>query len=58
MEIDTRVGFIFGLFCFFFGSLLGYSFATHQQKTDVYECEKDLPRSVHCKLIAVPVDKN
>lgn len=30
----------------------------HEKFAELSECEKELPRNVSCKIIAVPVDKN
>lgn len=27
-------------------------------ETAIKECEKDLPRSQHCKIVALPIDKD
>lgn len=53
----------------FVGAMIGLltlSFFINQSQTSFYnivtkaieECEKDLPRSQHCKMIAIPVDKD
>ena len=42
----------------FMGFALGTDYGRQEGKVAVAECEKELPRNVHCKIIAVPVDKN
>lgn len=49
---------IFFIFFSFMGGLMGHSIGTYREKMAILECEKDLPRNVNCKIIAVPVDKN
>jgi|LakMenE18May11ns_1017448.scaffolds.fasta_scaffold9924598_6 hypothetical protein len=43
---------------FIFGGLAGYMVGDYDRKVAVTECQKELPRNVNCKIIAVPVDKN
>ena len=40
------------------GGLFGYQVGSSEKQEAVMECEKELPRNVHCKIIAVPVDRN
>jgi hypothetical protein len=56
MNIISNVSFI--IFFAFTGYMLGHGMASHDTKIAIKECEKELPRNVHCKMIAVPVDKN
>lgn len=42
----------------FAGFALGADYGRQEGKVAVAECEKELPRNVHCRIIAVPVDKN
>ena len=46
------------LISLFFGGLCGYMVGDYERKVTVTECQKELPRNVNCKIIAVPVDKN
>jgi hypothetical protein len=41
-----------------FGGIIGYSAGSFEAKEAIAECQKELPRNVNCKIIAVPVDKN
>ena len=50
--------FILIFFFGFLGLLFGYQFGEANAKQAIQECEKELPRNVNCKLIAVPADKN
>ena len=54
---NTFVGF-FMVFSFLFGGLGGYIWGDYESKVAITECQKELPRNVNCKIIAVPVDKN
>jgi len=56
MNIISNVSFI--IFFAFTGYMLGHGMASHDTKIAIKECEKELPRNVHCTMIAVPVDKN
>jgi len=47
----------FALFTFI-GALFGYNAGAYTANKAIAECEKTLPRNVHCTIIAVPVDKN
>ena len=40
------------------GVSAGYLLGKDNERTLRIECEKELPRNVSCKIIAVPVDKN
>lgn len=40
------------------GVCAGYLFGKDNERSLRIECEKELPRNVSCKIIAVPVDKN
>jgi hypothetical protein len=48
----------FYFFALFVGSLLGFSVGTFDAREAVTECQKELPRNVECRIIAVPIDKN
>jgi hypothetical protein len=50
--------FILYFFAFVVGVLLGYSTGDFEAREAIEECQKELPRNVNCKVIAVPVDKN
>ena len=56
--MDDKITFLFMLFCGFIGFLFGHSFGQNEAKMAIEECQKELPRNVNCKIIAVPVDKN
>lgn len=48
----------FYFFAIVIGCLLGFSIGTYDAREAIAECQKELPRNVECKIIAVPVDKN
>jgi hypothetical protein len=48
----------FAVFFAFTGYILGHGIGTNDMEIAIKECEKELPRNVNCKIIAVPVDKN
>jgi hypothetical protein len=50
--------FILYFFAFVVGCLLGYSTGNFNEREAIEACEKELPRNVNCKVMAVPVDKN
>ncbi len=50
--------FILMLFFAFVGSLFGFQFGQYESKQAIEECQRELPRNINCKVIAVPVDKN
>jgi hypothetical protein len=54
---ETFTAFVAAI-CFIFGGLAGYMTGDYERKVAVTECQKELPRNVHCTIIAVPVDKN
>ncbi len=56
MNSVVHVSFV--VFFAFTGYVLGHGIGTDDMKIAIKECEKELPRNVHCKMIAVPVDKN
>ncbi len=56
MNTVFNAGFI--IFFAFTGYMLGHGMASDDAKVAIQECEKELPRNVNCKMIAVPVDKN
>jgi hypothetical protein len=31
---------------------------TQRVKVEIEQCERDLPRSQHCRIVALPVDKD
>lgn len=39
------------------GGIFGYGIGTNENKIAITECEKPLPRTQHCTMIAVPVDR-
>ena len=53
-------GIVFVFFAVFasMGGIFGYGMGTSEMKAVIKECEKELPRNVECKIIAVPVDKD
>ena len=54
---DGFVG-IFLVFSMLFGGFGGYMIGDYNSRQAITECQKELPRNVNCKIIAVPVDKN
>ncbi len=56
--MDDMPNIILVLFFAFIGSLFGFHFCQYESKKAIEECQKELPRNVHCTIIAVPVDKN
>ena len=56
--MEDKITFVFMMLFAFLGSLIGYGVGTSDNKIAIQECEKELPRNVNCKMIAVPVDKN
>lgn len=54
---DGVVIIFFAVFAFI-GGLFGHNIGTYDMKAAIKECEKELPRNVECKIIAVPVDKD
>ena len=48
----------FYFFAIFVGVLFGYSIGTYDAREAIAECQKELPRNVECRIIAVPIDKN
>jgi len=55
--MEDKVTFVFMFFFAFIGSLFGYQFGQSEAKQAIEECQKELPRNINCKVIAVPVDK-
>jgi hypothetical protein len=55
--MDDKVTFVFMFFFAFIGGLFGYQFGQIEAKQAIEECQKELPRNINCKVIAVPVDK-
>jgi hypothetical protein len=56
--MEDKVTFVFMLFFAFVGGLFGFQFGQYESKQAIEECQKELPRNINCKVIAVPVDKN
>lgn len=56
--MNDGITIVFFLFFTFIGGMIGYSLGKDEAKEAIATCEKELPRNVHCKIIAVPVDKN
>ena len=55
--MNDGVVFVFIAVFAFNGGLIGYGMGTSETKAIIKECEKELPRNVECKIIAVPIDK-
>ena len=55
--MDDGVAILFFVIFTFVGALFGHHMGTYESKDIKRECEKELPRNVECKIIAVPVDK-
>lgn len=55
--MDDGIVFVFIAVFAFLGGLFGYGMGTSETKAIIKECEKELPRNVQCKIIAVPIDK-
>jgi len=56
--MNAVINVTFAVFFAFTGYILGHGIGTDDANIAIKECEKELPRNVHCKMIAVPVDKN
>ena len=56
-DMNDGVVFVFIAVFAFMGGLFGYGMGTSETKAIIKECEKELPRNVECKIIAVPIDK-
>lgn len=56
--MSDGITFVFLAFFAFIGGLYGHNIGASEAKQAIAECEKTLPRNVHCTIIAVPVDKN
>lgn len=56
--MEDKITFIFMLFFAFIGGLFGFQFGQGEAKQAIEECQKELPRNINCKIIAVPVNKN
>ena len=55
---DAGVISFFMAICFGFGVFGGYMMGDYDRRIAIIECQKQLPRDVYCKIIAVPVDRN
>jgi Na+-transporting methylmalonyl-CoA/oxaloacetate decarboxylase gamma subunit len=55
---DTGITVVFLILCLLIGAIGGYGMGSNENKVALAECEKDLPRSQHCTMIAIPVDQN
>ncbi len=42
------------ILCFAIGAAIGAGIIQQQEKEIIQQCEAELPRNQHCKLIAVP----
>ena len=56
--MDDGIVFVFFAVFAFMGGLFGYGIGTSEMKAAIKECEKELPRNVQCKIIAVPGENN
>lgn len=56
--MDNSVPVFFFMIFLIIGILFGFNAGTYESKEAIKECEQTLPRDVHCKIIAVQVDKN
>ena len=56
--MDDGITFVFFAVFAVVGGIFGYGFGQNEAKVAITECQKELPRNVNCKIIAVPVDKN
>ncbi len=56
--MNAVINVTFAVFFAFTGYILGHGIGTNDMEIAIKECEKELPRNVNCKIIAVPVDKN
>jgi hypothetical protein len=56
--MDDGITFVFFAVFAIIGGIFGYGFGQNEAKVAITECQKELPRNVNCKIIAVPVDKN
>jgi hypothetical protein len=54
---DFWAGFVCGLMMFMLLSVLPFSDSSIY-RTAKEECEKNLPRNQHCKIVGVPVEGN
>jgi hypothetical protein len=55
--MNNGIVFVFFAVFAFNGGLIGYIMGTSEMNVAIKECEKELPRNVECKIIAVPIDK-
>lgn len=56
--MDNAFVFVMVIVAVIMGFVIGNDYGRREDKISITECEKELPRNVHCKIIAVPVDKN
>ena len=56
--MDHKGGFLFMFLFALIGTVFGYGIGSLNSTIAIEQCEKELPRNVNCKIIAVPVDKN
>lgn len=57
MMDDPILAFVIAL-TLFIGVSFGFMWGNYESKAAITECQKELPRNVHCTIIAVPVDRN
>jgi hypothetical protein len=55
--MDDGITFVFFAFFAFIGGLFGYNIGQSEARQAIEECQKELPRTVKCNVIAVPADK-
>ncbi len=56
--MEDKIAFVFMLLFAFIGMLIGYQLGHDDVQSAIIACEKELPRNINCKVIAVPVYKN
>lgn len=56
--MNNGIAIVFFIMFTFIGGLFGHNIGSYESKEAIKECEKELPRNVQCKIIAVPVDKD
>ena len=56
--MDEIATFIIACIMLVTGLFAGHMLGKDNERSLRSECEKELPRNVACKIIAVPVDKN
>ena len=56
--MNDGIAIVFFVLFTFIGGLFGHNIGSSEMKAVIKECEKELPRNVECKIIAVPVNKD